>query len=443
MIGLADAVGKNGYLYIIDLKDSYFIVALMQIFYKLFGSEWYGKYIFYCCLPFGLATAPKIFQLFADSLKYIVEECNPNLYFLNKKIELFLHYLDDFFGGHPTYKLALKQFKKFYKLLIKLGIPTSPDKCTKPTTTLVILGFLLDTVTQTVSIPLEKIKKYLIDINWLLKHKNKCTIKKLDIIGGKLRHCARAMYGGAAFIRGIESLKWKQQYIKKKGDHQPFHLDHRARYDLKFWKEILPLMVNKTPFHYILKDKYNPDIILYTDACENKNTKAYGGVDISGMYFCQDFRFTKMKYIISSGNKLINLFELFAVIVAIDINKEKYKNKSLLIRCDNQVAIDWIVTQRAAFTAITERIVNIALKYLFKMLIEYKIYISLKYIDSNDNVYADKLSRLHPYWFKFIQADLLDFKPNPQPTQCKNIVDKILNQYEKEYKTKLSNNFQF
>ena len=159
----------------------------------------------------------KNIQLFADSLKYIVEECNPNLYFLNKKIELFLHYLDDFFGGHPTYKLALKQFKKFYKLLVKLGIPTSPDKCTKPTTTLVILGFLLDTVTQTVSIPLEKIKKYLIDINWLLKHKNKCTIKKLDIIGGKLRHCARAMYGGAAFIRGIESLKWKQQYIKKKG----------------------------------------------------------------------------------------------------------------------------------------------------------------------------------------------------------------------------------
>ena len=71
LIRIAFSVGIGGYLWIIDLKDSYFSIPVLRQYYKLFGSEWFGKYIFYACLPFGLATAPKVFTLFADSLQYI------------------------------------------------------------------------------------------------------------------------------------------------------------------------------------------------------------------------------------------------------------------------------------------------------------------------------------------------------------------------------------
>ena len=441
-INLANSVGIGGYLGIIDLEDSYFNLPIIPHAIKLFGSKWYGKYIFYACNPFGLATAPKQFQIFADVIKFILETENKNIYFLNE-LELLYHYLDDFFFGHPKLKIAMKQFNKLIKLLKSIGIPTSERKCTTPRQIIIILGFLLDTITQTVSIPDEKIKKYIKNINDILNSPNKVTIHKIDVVDGQLRHCSQAMYGGAAYLRGLEKLKWRMKYQKQKTDHQPFKLDDAAIYDLEFWLEMLPTMKNKVPFRYILKDKYEPDIIIYTDASEKIDCKAYGGIDSLGHFFNESFLDTNMKYVIASGVKLINLFELIAVVAAIDIHKDIYQHKSILIRCDNENACNWIITQRAKFTATTNIMVNIILKYLFKLLIKYKIYISVKRIASDDNVYADKLSRLDPFWFKYIQYDLIGWKHKPQPSKTKNIINNILKQFEIEKNIKLDHNFQF
>lgn len=443
LIELANSVGIGGWLWIIDLKDSYFSLPILQQVIHLFGAKWYDKFIFYACLPFGLATAPKQFQKFADSIKFILETTYKDAYYLNKVFELLYHYLDDFFGGHPNIKIAKKQFKYLFELLKLLGIPTSDEKCTKPSQIIVILGFLLDTLTQTVSIPPEKIKKYISDIKWLKKHETKCTLKKLYSIDGKVRHCSTAMYGGAAYCRGIEALIWKMKYIIGKSDHQPFTLSPRAKYDLDFWLEVLPLMTNKTPFKYILKDKYQPDIVIYADASENDTRKAFGGIDTLGHFYCQSFFDTNMIHIINTGFKLINVFELIAVVVGIEIHKEYYKNKCILIRCDNESACGWLTSQSAKYTATTEYLVQSILKYLFRLLIKYKIYISVKRISSTDNVYADKLSRLHPFWFNYIQHDLIGWQHKPQPTCTDYIVNKILNQFELDYDFKLDSNFKF
>lgn len=381
-----------------------------------------------------MATAPAIFTIFADILQHIVEESNPGIFDVND-IKTFDHYLDDFFAGHPDRQTAEIQFEKLYNLLDFIGIPTSEDKVTKPCQLIVILGFLLDTLTQTVSIPLEKIEKYLYEIDLLLANKNHyyCTINLLDRIDGKLRHCACAMYGGAAFVRGIESRKHFMKYHKGKGDHDKFKLGPRAAYDLEFWREVLPKMTNKTPFWYILKDKMDYDIILYTDACESPYKNAYGGLDTFGNWFSENFMDTKFVQFINSGVKLINVMELLAVVVAIDINKKSYAKKSLLIRCDNEAALNWIVSQRASFGAITEKFVNTCLKYLFRILIDYKIYISAKRIASEDNVFADNLSRLHPEPFHDIQWDLIGYTPNKNPTSTSNTINKILTQFAIEH----------
>ena len=434
IIEIAFAVGPGGYLSTIDLKDSYFILPILERFIKLFGSDWFGKIIFYACLPFGLATAPALFNLFADILENILIEYNVGLYFINA-VKVLTHYLDDFFFGHHDYQKALKQFNRLKKLLIKLGIPTSDDKMTPPSQIIIILGFLLDTIKQTVTIPPHKLQQYIADIKWLL-HKNnkyKCTVKKLEKIGGKLRHCARAMYGGAAFVRGIESTKHYMQFIRKVPDNLKFKLGKRARYDLEFWLEILPKMTYSTPFWYILKDKRQPDIIIYTDACENNDTKAYGGIDTLGHWFAQDFTQTKFQQVIKTGKKLINVMELMAIVVGITIHKDIYANKSILIRCDNEVAIEWLMTQRAKFTAMTEKLVCVMLKNIFQTLITNKIYIQAKYIKSKDNTFADNLSRLHPTPFNDIQLDLLNWQPLQNPTNTNNIVDKVLLQYNTEF----------
>ena len=387
-------------------------------------------------MPFGLATSPRLFQTWADCIKFIVEESNPELFNVNG-LKILTHYLDDFWAGHPDFDEATRQFYKLFHLLEVLGIPTSEDKCTKPTTQLTIIGFLLNTLTQCVSIPSEKIKQYLQDIDFLLKYPYKCTIKKLEKIIGKLRHCARVMYGGASFVRGLESRKYMMQYIKNKTDHHPFNLGTRAKYDLEFWRETLPKLNYSTPFWYILNEKYDPDFTIYTDAAENDEIKAYGGISSHGTWFVQDYFDTDMVKLIQTGTKLINFFELIAVVVALELNKDTFKGKLIHIRCDNKCALSWILTQRASFDTILEKYVNIVLKYLYKFLISNKIYITGKYIASDDNTYADALSRLDPYPFAEVQEDIPYWKPNKRPLNPNYIVNNIFKCIEEELNIKL------
>ena len=254
---------------------------------------------------------------------------------------------------------------------------------------------------------------------------------------GKLRHCARAMHGGAAFVRGLEAKKHYMQYVKKIPEHQPFNLGRRAKFDLEFWLEILPDMDYSTPFWFILKDQYEYDITLYTDASESDDIKTYGGVDSTGRWFVQNFFHTKMTKIINYGIKLINFFELIAIVVAIDLNKTHYAGKSIYLRCDNECALAWVLNKRASFDTKLEKYVNIVIKYLFRILIKYHIYIHGKYINTKVNTYADALSRLDPHPFAKPQPDLPHWTPNKNFDRPKNIINNIIDTIEDELNIKL------
>merc|ERR1711991_1143311 len=143
LIDIAFHAGKNGYLWCIDMKDSYFTLPIRKEYIPLFGAEWHGKIFFYACLPFGLATAPRIFNMFADCLQYIVE-----LEHETDKLKMFDHYLDVFFAGHPNKSIATKQFNGLDNLLKKVNIPTSERKKVAPTHKITLLGYQLDTTTQ-------------------------------------------------------------------------------------------------------------------------------------------------------------------------------------------------------------------------------------------------------------------------------------------------------
>ena len=62
----------------------------------LLGIKWQGKTFVDTCLPFGLRSAPKLFNAIADALEWmIVNEDGPHVKFI-------IHYLDDFLlGGRP------------------------------------------------------------------------------------------------------------------------------------------------------------------------------------------------------------------------------------------------------------------------------------------------------------------------------------------------------
>lgn len=62
---------------------------------ELLGIHWKQKYYIDCCLPFGLRSAPFIFNQYAEALEWILHH--------NYQIADIIHCLDDFLiAGKPS-----------------------------------------------------------------------------------------------------------------------------------------------------------------------------------------------------------------------------------------------------------------------------------------------------------------------------------------------------
>ena len=71
-----------------------------------------------------------------------------------------MHYLDDFitFGPPGSQQCEINR-QIIFSLCEILGAPLSLDKCEGPTTLMVFLGLLLDTINLTVALPKDRLMK--------------------------------------------------------------------------------------------------------------------------------------------------------------------------------------------------------------------------------------------------------------------------------------------
>ena len=384
LIQIANAVGKGGFLWVADLLDAYWNIPVNKAYHGLLAGEWLGKIFIYACLPFGLATAPRIFTQFGDLLIWALHFDNKNIWSVND-ILLVRHYVDDFWGGHPKKSVAIKQFNKFLYLLKELNIPTAPNKVQKPATTIIVLGFLIDTLSQSVSIAPKKAREYLNLVRQFLKSHRKLgvTPKALERLIGKLRFASAAVYGGSSFIRGLDHLLKKKRFCKK------FHLDQVAIHDLRFW-EVALQKYNKIPFSYVLRDRTNFHVQIFTDAATNTG---FGGWDTFGNYFKGTWDKITLPKKQHEKDTLINFMELITMISFIIANRHIYKNKNLYLWIDNIAAKSWIISKRCKMKSVRFEWVSNAIRSLMIHCLKYHIYFWIEYIRSEDNKIADALSR--------------------------------------------------
>ena len=77
----------------LDIKAAYRNVPVHPGDRHLLGMQWQGRTFIDTCLPFGLCSAPKIFNATADALEWIIADQGRSF------LEFILHYLDDFILG--------------------------------------------------------------------------------------------------------------------------------------------------------------------------------------------------------------------------------------------------------------------------------------------------------------------------------------------------------
>ena len=101
-------------------------------------------------LPFGLRSAPFIFNSVADVVEWIL---------LHKhRLSDLLHYLGDFItAGPPQSSQCPCNLNTAVSVCLRLGLLLHANKCVGPATSMTILGIELDSVNQVARLPEDKL----------------------------------------------------------------------------------------------------------------------------------------------------------------------------------------------------------------------------------------------------------------------------------------------
>ena len=125
------------------------------------GTKWRDQFYVDLVFPFGLRSAPFIFNSITDMVEWILV----NSY----QIPDLLHYLDDFITADPPQSLqCAHNLATAMQVCQRLGLPLHPANCVGPSTVLVVFGIKLDSFNQVAHLPQEKLLalKHLIS-SWL------------------------------------------------------------------------------------------------------------------------------------------------------------------------------------------------------------------------------------------------------------------------------------
>ena len=124
-----------------DVEAAYRNIAVHPDDRYLLGMKWRVQFFVDLALPFGLRSAPYIFNSVADLVEWIT---------LNRyNVADLMHYLDDFPTAGPAgANQCAQNLQTLLPVCWSLGLPLHPGKCIGPVTRLVVLGIELDSIEE-------------------------------------------------------------------------------------------------------------------------------------------------------------------------------------------------------------------------------------------------------------------------------------------------------
>ena len=376
--------------------EAYRQVKINPKFYKYLGFTWGERIYRYTCLPFGMASAPKIYTEFAEVIKQIALGAYPEIFTSNGR-PLMDNYLDDFWSVHTDLQSAWEQFISFLEILTKLEVPTQWKKVIPPTKFPKILGFIFNIKLRCFHIPMDKIKQMTDRIDSIL-NKNSTTKRSIASIKGQLNWAGQVFYPSKAFLREFDLIT-----LRKCGWDKKIRINKQAKEDLKFWKKLLNSSFNKISFDFYLKNRSDGDIHIWTDAAISEGT-GIGGYASNGTYFQVSWDNIKTNWPWPEND--ISGPELLAVIVFTTSIAYLCKNKSIMIHCDNFAVVSMIIHEKCNYRKPSHMAL---IRYFISTMFENRIKFYINHIPGIHNTEADKLSRFKSEPFSRLYTD-------PHPT---------------------------
>ncbi|CAB3988531.1 Hypothetical predicted protein [Paramuricea clavata] len=192
-----------------DVKAAYRNIPIHPDDRYLLGMKWRDRFYVDLVLPFGLRSAPFIFNSVAEAVEWILVH--------NNAVSPLFHYLDDFLTmGPANSSICQSHMDNAFTVFARLGLPLHLQKCEGPFTVLVFLGIELDSVQQLARLPRDKVDRILRLLqSW--SRKKTCTRRDLESLIDLLccfRHRDHPIRLNVEFRRDLQwwlsfFLEWK------------------------------------------------------------------------------------------------------------------------------------------------------------------------------------------------------------------------------------------
>ena len=205
----------------VDIKNAFRLLPVHPADRCLLGMKWKNMVYIDTCLPFGLRSAPRLFNILADLLTWSAQ---------HRGISFVIHYLDDFLTvGPPSSDTCQHNLDILKQLCDDLGVPLALEKVVGPSTTISFLGILLDTVRMEIRLPEDKLARIKDTLStWL--GKKKATKREILSLVGLLQHATKVVRCGRTFVGRMYAAAAK---VKKL--HFFTRLNREFRSDLMWW----------------------------------------------------------------------------------------------------------------------------------------------------------------------------------------------------------------
>ena len=380
-IAICHRLGRGALMAKVDLKNAFRLCPVRPADWHLLGIHWRDRFYVDKCLPFGLRSAPFLFNMVADALQWILEH-----YF---GVSHLFHYLDDFFfAGHRGTSECLQALNYMLTLCQAVQAPLKPEKVFSPATLMVILGIELDTISMQARLPVVKLVALLDELQsfaTLHSTDRACTKRQLLSLIGKLAFACKVIPAGRIFLRRLLDTAHSREGLN---DHIPISDD--ALGDIQWWQRFAQSWNGKA---FFLDPTWTPapELQLFTDA---SGALGFGGY-WKGAWFSQPWP-------PHLASKPIEWKELYAIVIACETWGTHWSGRRILFHCDNHAIVQvWEsgLSRSSDLMCLVRALFYVAARNNFNVMI--------RHIRGIDNCIADSLSRLQLSRFRSLapQAD--------------------------------------
>ena len=246
---LRDLLKLGDWLVKIDLKDAYLTVPILINHQKYLRFLWKDSMLEFACLPFGLASAPRVFTKLMKPVVALLRQ---------QGIRLIIH-LDDILIMAESSDLVLHQAASALNLLESLGFIVNYEKShLVPTQEIEFLGLLVNSKNLTLILPGEKLRKIRKRFKQLLEISD-LSIRELSKFLGLLTFSIQAIFPAPLHFRNLQRLK-NQAMAAHQSHEAMISLDQAAREEVIWWRDHLQAWNGKALFQKPV------DLLIETDA---------------------------------------------------------------------------------------------------------------------------------------------------------------------------------